>query len=114
MIICFTLSMPGRNSWNGKWSGDARGNFLFKTVSNTIKNKNKVNKLIANGPYSYNFGDGWCASISLEVITEAERRKRQKINSGFSGYNWMVTSIWFDGEIYGPTNPKPKLETSPS
>lgn len=24
MILSFTLSMPGRSSWNGRWSGETR------------------------------------------------------------------------------------------
>ena len=23
-IVLFTLSMPGRNSWNGRWSGEGK------------------------------------------------------------------------------------------
>jgi hypothetical protein len=100
--IEFTLSMPGRNSWNGRWSGESTHYAIVKTLTDR-----KADELLGgkqSASWGYNFGDGWFASIEARVVPKGERLRK---SAGFCGYNWMVSSILDDGEIYGPMNPKP-------
>lgn len=101
MNIAFTLTMPGRNTWNGRWSGDED---LFVV----IKNFRKPPTAFKLGYYSYNFGDGWQAAINVQEVTSPAARKMRKQSKGFCGYEWMIDSIIRDGQIYGPTQPKPE------
>ena len=103
MIVAFELSMPGRNSWNGKWSGEGRPYVIVKSFR---RNPPKL------GRYGYNFGDGWYASVNAREVSQSEARTLRAKSKGFCGYDWMVESIIQDGAIYGPTQPKPELETA--
>lgn len=105
MIVSFELSMPGRNSWNGKWSGEANYYAIFKSFRVTPK-KPLPFKL---GSYGYNFGDGWHANVAVREVTSSAARSLRKQSRGFCGYDWMVESIIRDGDIYGPTQPNPKV-----
>ncbi len=98
----FTLSMPNRGSWNGGWSGEA--NLYAKVRSFTDK---IAASILAKSSYYYSFGDGWGASIEVKQIDGAESRRVRRKSKGFCGYDWMIDSIVHDGQIYGPTNPKP-------
>lgn len=101
MIISFELSMPGCNSWNGRWSGE---NEPYAKVIN-FRTPPKRFKL---GYYSYDFGDGWRAGVTVREVDAATARKLRKQSRGFCGYDWMIDSIRCDGAIYGPTQPKPE------
>lgn len=103
MNIAFILTMPGRNSWNGKWSGDEKVWAETRSVRTPKHN-------IVPERFSYDFGDGWRAAIDTRVVTAAERRKLLKRSAGFCGYQWMIESIISDGAIYGPTQPKPEAQ----
>lgn len=111
MIIAFLLSMPNRASWNGRWSGELDLHVIFKTLSGKRAGE-KAHRILASRYYSYNFGDGWRASIEAKEVDPSERRKMAKANKGFCGYDWMVDSILQDGDIYGPTQPKPEPATA--
>lgn len=92
--IGFELSMPSNNSWNGKWSGADKCYVIVKSFRNT-------SKIIPNlGHYSYNFGDGWRASIAVRELTESAAKSLKKQSAGFCGYDWMVDSIVCYGDIY--------------
>lgn len=93
--ICFTLSMPRNNSWNGKWTGDEK--FYARTRKFTDK---AAAKILSKGSYGYNFGDGWYANIDVKEVTGADKRKIDKKTSGFCGYEWMIDSIYYYGDIY--------------
>ena len=99
MIVCFKLSMPNRGSWNGRWSGEADVYARVFYVGTAKKTIEKYKKIIEEGSYYYNFGDGWGASISVEEITGAEAKKIKKITHGFCGYDWMIDSIIKNGDI---------------
>ena len=86
MRLIAELSMPNCGSWNGRWSGE-RDRFT-KEFSRSKKMADKI------GRYSYNFGDGWRASVE---IREAE--PREKVTKKFCGYDWMIDSIKVRGEI---------------
>lgn len=92
--------MPNVGSWNGQWSG--RGNKYFKVCSYIRDSRNRILELM-NGEtrksFYYNFGDGWGALITMEIIDAKEGRKRNKISNGFCGYEWMIDSIIKTGRI---------------
>lgn len=85
----FELSMPSNNAWNGKWSGAENRYTIAKTV--TEKTAKRIKDY-----YSYAFGDGWVAGITVR-----KARPREKVSGKFCGYNWMADEIvWYD-EIRG-------------
>jgi hypothetical protein len=92
--IAFILTMPNNNSWNGKWSGDKDLHVIIKNLSDKYGKK-----VLLESSYYYNFGDGWSASIEVKEIDGLESRALRKRNSGFCGYDWMVSSIISNGEI---------------
>lgn len=98
-IICFELSMPNNNAWNGRWSGDGRCYARIKNLGHTKKAEAKAAKLIAGSSYYYNFGDGWGASVSVREVTASEAAKIRRKSAGFCGYDWMIDSIMYYGEI---------------
>ena len=51
------------------------------------------------GYYSYDFGDGWRAGVTVREITSTAARKLRKQSRGFCGYNWMVDEITTHGRI---------------
>lgn len=85
--IIFELSMPSNNSWNGKWSGAGD----TYTVAKTITDK-KFSEL--KHRYTYSFGDGWVAAVSIR-----EAAPREKVTGRFCGYGWMIDSILKRGAI---------------
>ena len=99
MILCFELSMPNNNSWNGKWSG--KGRYYAKTVNfgKTKKAEKHAQEILDKGSYYYNFGDGWGASVSVKQVTAKEAATARRKSVGFCGYDWMVESIKQHGKI---------------
>lgn len=79
--LIFQLSMPSNNSWNGKWSGEENTYTVAKTVPATKADALKPR-------YTYSFGDGWVAAVSVR-----EAAPREKPTNRFCGYEWMITSI---------------------
>lgn len=99
MILCFELSMPGRNSWNGQWSGD--GNSYAKVVNfgRSKKAEAKAHALCEQGSFYFSFGDGWAASVRVREVDASEARRMRRLSRGFCDYDWMVDSILRDGFI---------------
>lgn len=92
-MLCFQLTMPGNNAWNGKWTGENNKYYKFERLS--PKREEEL-----DGKYlTYSFGDGWTAGIEIEKIDSKEKRKREKQSAGFCGYEWMIKSILLHGEI---------------
>jgi len=85
--LMFELSMPSNNAWNNKWSGADNKYTVAKTVTE------KRAKAIGNY-YSYAFGDGWVAGVTVR-----KAKPREKATNKFCGYNWMISSIIYNGEI---------------
>lgn len=105
--LIFILEMPGNNSWNGRWSGEGKLYALVKKVSA------KKAEALDGKSFSYNFGDGWRASVRVHASRDAiDTRQAKKNSRGFCGYDWMVASILSDGAIYGPTQPKPEPQAA--
>lgn len=96
MILQFTLSMPNIGSWNGKWTGSEN---LYAKVINFGKSK-KAKEILEHGHYYYDFGDGWTARIDVAQIDAARARKVRRASNGFCGYEWMIESIRYYGDIY--------------
>jgi hypothetical protein len=116
MIISFELTMPNVGSWNGKWTGADKKYYIIKKVSKKYFEKQEHFKDLqakGNDNWYYNFGDGWGANVRAEIIDGAEATKRRKNSKGFAGYDWMVQSIIFYGEITTETQRKKsqQLET---
>ena len=96
MIYLFQLTMPGCNSWNGKWSGECKVHAIIKNITGK-KKMERYKQLI--GSHSYDFGDGWRASVTVSEIDATEARRIRKINAGFCGYDWMVNDLCQLGRI---------------
>jgi len=92
----FILTMPNRNSWNNKWTGDGRGFYVVKRYTDKSPVLECVDK--SNSHY-YNFGDGWGASVEIKRVAREEAAKYKKRSEGFQGYNWMVDQIEEHGRI---------------
>lgn len=97
MTLSFTLSMPGRNSWNGLWSGEETLYAIVKSLGTTNKAKSKGQAILDQRYFSHNFGDGWRASIEVKEVTPSEARQIRKKSLGFCGYDWMVNNILSHG-----------------
>lgn len=87
----FKLDMPGKASWDGKWSGEDKNYVIVRELDDA-----KAKQLDGNA-WSYGWSDGWRASISARVVS---RRAKLKHSDGFYGYDWMVASILQYGKIY--------------
>lgn len=98
MILCFSLSMPGCPSWNGRWSGEDRL-FARTWTASSKKSKERASEIIKGSPYYYRWDDGWAASVSVKEVTSQEATKIQKKSAGFYGYDWMIESIKDKGKI---------------
>lgn len=92
----FTLSMPNRGSWNGRWSGEEKIYAKTRTIPDSHKIETKS--------YFYSWGDGWGASVNVQKVTQAEAAKMLRKSSGFCGYEWMIDSIIKCGKIEAPTD----------
>ena len=97
MTLSFEITMPNIGSWNGVWIGENNPHFAFRTV-NKVKG-DKILKGKESSNYYYNFGDGWGANVKVKKILAPERRKLEKINCGFLGYEWMIDSILENNKI---------------
>jgi hypothetical protein len=100
-MLLFELSMPGNNSWDGKWTGEGNYYAIIRKLSakkeEEILKKDSLTHNFAY--YTYSFGDGWRAAISVRYIDGTESRKIRKKIKGFFGYDWMVDSIIQNGSI---------------
>jgi hypothetical protein len=112
MKLAFFLTMPGVNSWNGRWSGEGRRYVLIRGRGATKAFKAHTSAILERGYFSYNFGDGWVAGVEVREVTASEAAKLRRSSDGFCGYDWMVDSIMQDGEIYGPMREKPAVEAT--
>lgn len=96
MMVVFELSMPGRGSWNGGWSGEG---MLHARV---LRDKD-VPKECVGKDYFYRWDDGWTACVSTRSVPSSEANKIRKKSCGFCGYDWMIRSICSNGEIISPS-----------
>lgn len=97
MILSFELTMPNVGSWNERWSGQDSRYYRHRNIS-----KKEAEKLLENKEkksWYYDFGDGWGASVSVDMVSAREKNKRERISMGFSGYDWMIDEILQYGRI---------------
>lgn len=95
MILAFVLTMPGRNTWNGKWTGDGE---LFAIVKNLGQSKAACDKGAALlGHHGYSWDDGWYANIEVREVDSREARRIRAKSRGFWGYGWMVDNLLHHG-----------------
>lgn len=104
MLICFQLSMPNRNSWNGRWSGEDKIHARVVNLGRTLKAQELGKRILKPGSYYYNFGDGWGADVSVYEVDAKEATRIRRRSSGFCGYDWMIESIRRDQTITVPAD----------
>ena len=98
----FSLSMPSNNAWNGRWTGEGRGYYIFKNLTDK-----KCEELELPNSWYHNFGDGWCACIKSRILDKGEKKRK---SVGFCGYEWMVSDIMCYGKIGKPELLTPQPE----
>ena len=87
----FRLTMPGRASWDNKWSGDSRNYALVRELDDACAAE------LDGRSWSYSWPDGWRAHVSAHIVHMGEELNP---SHGFHGYDWMVASILRHGTIY--------------
>lgn len=97
--IAFILTMPGNNSWNGKWSGNGKLFVKVRSLSTAKKNQAKIERALKDKYYGYSWSDGWRASVEVKEVDGLEKKRLTKNSQGFLGYDWMIDSILCNGEI---------------
>lgn len=91
----FTLRMPNSGSWNGQWSGAGTKYAVSRQMVKGMEEKVKDGE-----SHYYNFGDGWGASVSIDIVDGVKAKNAAIKNSkGFCSYDWMVDSIVKHGKI---------------
>lgn len=93
MILCFELSMPSVNSWNGKWTGESELHARIVNFGRSQKSNKSAKEILNKGYFRYDFGDGWAAGVSVREINTKESAKIRRKSAGFCGYDWMIDSI---------------------
>jgi hypothetical protein len=107
MTVSFQLTMPNVGSWNGRWTGASKQYFVIRKYLKNVSYRDgiksgRILELLGGedrAGWYYNFGDGWGASVTMEIVDAKEANKRRKASSGFCGYEWMIDSILKHGEI---------------
>lgn len=112
-LVSFELTMPNVGSWNGKWTGADKKYYVIEKISDKyLASKEHFKTLLEKGKDSwhYSWGDGWGANVKAEIIDAAEAKKRRKLSAGFCGYNWMIDSVKYYGEILNSAEQKRRLQ----
>lgn len=94
--VVFQLSMPGRSSWDGRWSGEGRNYARVRDLSD-----DQVARLgISESPryWTHRWSDGWVAEISARVVPAGEELAK---SDGFNGYDWMIDNLIVRGTPHG-------------
>lgn len=100
----FKLSMPGRSSWNGGWSGDDRNYAIVLDLAG-----DELARLFDLPPggidlancrriWTHRWSDGWIAQVSARVVPDGEELPE---SDGFNGYDWMISNILAKGDPHG-------------
>ena len=97
MMLAFTLTMPGRSSWNGAWSGDGAPYVLLRAIR--WPERERAAALLSQQPYPYSWPDGWRATVTVREVSSNDARRLRRTSRGFCGYDWMVDSLLKNGSI---------------
>jgi hypothetical protein len=98
MLIAFTLTMPGRNTWNGRWSGDEKLYCVVRRFDGQ-KNAKRAAEILAKRSFRYSWGDGWCARIEASQVDSREAADLRRKSAGFYSYEWMIDRIVKYGDL---------------
>ena len=98
--IIFELSMLGKGSWNGKWTGEDTLYARVRKIPEKDFKTSNYEDLMKQKSFDYNFGDGWCAEVKIYETDLKTTTKILKKSKGFCGYDWMIESIINDGYIH--------------
>ena len=100
LYLVYEFSHTSVGSWNGKWTGEGSYYAVVKNLGRSAINAHKAEEIVKGSPYTYNFGDGWVASVNVrEVRDTSEAQKLREKSAGFCGYEWMIESIEAHGKI---------------
>lgn len=102
MNLCFTLTMPNRGSWNGRWSGEDDLYARILILSDSKAGKAKAESILSKAPFYHRWSDGWGASIDVKLVDGKEARRIKSKSKGFSGYDWMIDNIQWHGSTLKP------------
>lgn len=97
----FKLSMPGRASWNGGWSGEGKNYAVVRALS--AQDLERLFEGAPDGPelwacrrvWTHRWSDGWVAQVTARVVPVDEDLAK---SDGFCGYDWMVDNILAKGD----------------
>lgn len=101
--VIFILTMPGVNSWNGRWSGEEHLYCISRGFPSSKAGQERVKKFMGESEekaFGHNFGDGWRARVTARIVRGVDAKRMLKKSKGFCGYDWMVDSIVRHGAIY--------------
>lgn len=82
--VIFSLTMPGRPSWNGRWSGNDHPRTQVRNLPNSIAAE------LHEKDWQHSWDDGWTAHIKARLMLNGERKPK---TFGFCGYDWMIDNI---------------------
>jgi len=89
--------MPGKGSWDGKWTGE--GELYARCRHYTKVETDKIMEGKPSESWHYRWDDGWAAQVSALVIDAKKAAFIRKHSLGFWGYDWMIDSIEKHGKI---------------
>lgn len=96
-FVCFELTMPSVNVWNGKWTGEGQLHAVVWNAGTSKKARQTAEDLV--GSYEYDFNDGWAAKVTVSIVTRTKAADIRKRSDGFLSYEWMIDSIKRHKEI---------------
>lgn len=102
-VLLFEYGHSKINTWDKKWSGE--GKVFAKEVPLTTKKREKLIELGfdlhrgAKKTFTYDFGDGWVANVTMTVGNKKDFEGIMKLSEGFMGYDWFIDSILENGKI---------------
>jgi hypothetical protein len=100
----FKLSMPGRSSWDGGWSGEGKNYAVVRELSDEdlarlFDGVSKDTKLVeCRRIWTHRWSDGWIAKVTAHLVSVGEELAK---SDGFNGYDWMIDNILRTGSPYG-------------
>ena len=98
ILVAFELSMPSAGSWNGKWTGEDRYYARVRNITKHMGEKYEIESKL-DKYFTYRWNDGWCAGVHVRKVDHKEAAKIRKKSAGFCGYDWMIDSILYFGDI---------------